>query len=106
MSKAHVYPVELARPTGGLPSLSRHDGYSRRLRETAGTAELNPLLNTETAGTGQWNPLTDPRPVTPAGRCARCGGATWHHQAHDICGRCGRSTQHQAPEVRLLRRSA
>jgi ribosomal protein L37E len=37
--------------------------------------------------------------------CVRCGGVTWHHQAHDICGQCGRSVQHQAPEVRLLRRS-
>ena len=24
----------------------------------------------------------DPRPVVAAGRCA---GATWHHQAHDLC---------------------
>ena len=48
----------------------------------------------------------DPRPVVATGRCDRCGGATWHHQAHDICGRCGHSTQHQAPEVRLLKKSA
>lgn len=47
----------------------------------------------------------DPRPVPVSGHCVRCGGVTWHHQAHDICGQCGRSVQHQAPEVRLLRRS-
>jgi ribosomal protein S27AE len=35
-----------------------------------------------------------------AGRCARCGGATWQHQARDICGGCGHSTQYEAPEVK------
>lgn len=54
-------------------------------------------------GSEQWALPMDPRPVAATGRCAHCGGATWHHQAHDICGGCGRSTQHQAPEVRLLR---
>ncbi len=54
----------------------------------------------------QWEVPVDRWPIAAAGRCDRCGGATWHHQAHDICGQCGRSTQHQAPEVRLLRRSA
>ena len=43
----------------------------------------------------------DLRPVAPAGRCARCGGATWQHQAQDVCGQCGRMTQHEAPELRL-----
>ncbi len=43
----------------------------------------------------------DLRPVAPAGRCTRCGGKTWQHQAQDVCGQCGRMTQHEAPEVRL-----
>ena len=46
--------------------------------------------------------LAGPAPVVTAGRCACCGGATWQHQARDICGRCGHSTQHEELEVRLV----
>ena len=106
MPEAHAYHVELSRPTGrSNPSRCRYVGHCQP-RETVGTAELDLLPNVGVAGTGQGDPQVDPRPIAATGRCTRCGGATWHHQAHDICGRCGHSTQHQAPEVRLLRRSA
>ena len=45
--------------------------------------------------------VMDLRPVAPAGRCTRGGGKTWQHQVHDVCGQCGRMTQHEAPELRL-----
>jgi predicted amidophosphoribosyltransferase len=49
----------------------------------------------------QWDPSTNPRQVVVPACCAHCGAATWHHQARDICGQCGSSTQHQAPEIPL-----
>ena len=52
---------------------------------------------------GQWNVSVEPRPIAAAGCCSRCGGATWQHQARDICGRCGHVTQHEVPKVRLQR---
>jgi len=104
--ETHAYHIELHYSTGRSNRSRRRDGGHRPPRETAGTAELDLLPGADAAGTGQWGLPVDLRPVAATGRCARCGGATWHHQAHDICSRCGRSTQHQAPEVRLLRRSA
>jgi hypothetical protein len=55
---------------------------------------------------GQWEVSGNLRPIAAAGCCSRCNGATWQHQAHDICGSCGHVTQHEIPEVRLLMKSA
>ncbi len=106
MSKTHTSYVKPPRLTDRSSSSYRRDIGTDLPRETVGTAELNLLSGVGMAGAAQRDFPVDPRPVAATGRCARCGGATWHHQAHDICGRCGRSTQHQAPEVRLLKRSA
>jgi len=54
---------------------------------------------------GQWEAPVDLRPIAPVGCCSRCGGATWQHEAHDICGQCGNITHHEVLELRLLRRS-
>jgi hypothetical protein len=48
---------------------------------------------------GQWDVSVDLRPIAPAGCCSHCGGATWQHEAHDICGRCGHVSQHEVPQV-------
>lgn len=44
--------------------------------------------------------MANPRPITAVGCCSHCGGATWQHEAHDICGRCGHITQHEVSEIR------
>ncbi len=108
MPDGYPYRLELPRPTcSSRLSFRELSSLSGLLpaREAVGMAELELLLS----GTGpvevakQWDRPVDLPPVAASGRCTRCGGATWQHQAHDICGRCGRSVQHEAPEIRLRR---
>jgi hypothetical protein len=62
------------------------------------------LLPDADAVAGRWDTSVDLRPIAATGCCSHCGGGTWQHQAHDICGRCGHVSQHEIPEVRLVRR--
>ena len=65
-------------------------------------AETEMRYGASLVATGQSREPVDLRPAAAVGRCTRCGGATWQHQARDICGQCGRITQHQTQKFGWL----
>ena len=95
----------------GALSLAELTGVSTWVRRSTGQCvgccvEQHIAARAGASGRWRWSAMSgyvmDLRPVAPpAGRCVRCGGATWQHQVSDICGDCGRMTRHEAPEVRL-----
>lgn len=100
----YTYQVEVTCPScSSSPSCRRHEGCCLS-REAMRMAELELQYGASPVATGQWETPVGLRPAAAAGRCTRCGGATWQHQARDICGQCGRITQHQTLEVRMASR--
>ena len=92
----YPYQIEVACPSCSS-SYRQHEGCCLTC-EAMRMAELELQYGASPVPTGQWRAPVDLRPAAAAGRCTRCGGATWQHQARDICGQCGRITAPD-PEV-------
>lgn len=104
-AEVEIALVADAGSTDRLDEIDQDRKERRQRMSNASPFELELLLDVGPVA-GQWEVLMDPRPIATVGRCSHCDGATWQHQARDICGRCGHGTQHRDTEVRLLRRSA
>lgn len=99
----YPYQIEVTCPSCSFSPSSRHHEGCCLTCEAMWMAELEMQYGARPVPTGQWRAPVDLRPAAAAGRCTGCGGATWQHQARDICGYCGRITSPD-PEVRMAGR--
>lgn len=98
----YPYQIEVACPSWSFsPSWRRHEGCCL-ICEAMQMVEIELQYGPSLVASGQLRALVVLRPAAAAGRCTRCGGANWQHQARDICGQCGRIAQHQTQKFGWL----
>lgn len=79
----YPYHIEVACPSGSSsPSYRRHESCCLicEAMQMAEIDEIEMQYGARPVATGQSRVPVDLRPAAAAGRCTRCGRATWQHQ--------------------------